>query len=63
MLVKKIDFDYVEQDFYNKFVEWLVINFCGLILCIVYKGKLIYESYICIEYVDEVWFNVLRLLF
>lgn len=55
MLVKGVDFEYIEQDFYNKFVGWLVVNLRGLIFVIVYNGKLVYESYVCIEYIDEVW--------
>lgn len=62
MLAKKIDFDYVEQDPYNKSAEWLAINPRGLIPCIVHNGKSIYESHICIEYVDEAWPNAPWLL-
>lgn len=34
-----------------------------MVLVIVYKGKIIYESLVCIEYVDEIWLMGLRLLF
>lgn len=62
MLAKGIDFDYIEQDPYNKSAEWLAINPRGLIPCIVHNGESIYESHICIEYVDEAWPHAPRLL-
>lgn len=34
-----------------------------MVFVIVYNNNVIYESLVCIEYVDEVWFMELRLLF
>ena len=55
LLEKKVEFQYVEQDPYNKTPEWLAINPRGLVPVIVHKGKSVYESMVCIEYVDEEW--------
>ena len=55
MLAKGVDFEYKEQDPYNKSAEWLAINPRGLIPVIVHNDKSIYESHVCIEYIDEVW--------
>ena len=62
MLTKGVDFEYIEQDPYNKSPEWLAINPRGLIPVIVHNGKSIYESHVCIEYIDESWPNEPRLL-
>ena len=53
LLEKGVDFDYVEQDPYQKTPEWLAINPRGLVPAIVHNEKVVYESSICIEYVDE----------
>jgi len=55
LLAKNVDFEYVEQDPYNKTPEWLAINPRGLVPTIVHNGKSIYESPVCLEYADEVW--------
>lgn len=55
LLEKGVDFDLVEQDPYDKTPEWLAINPRGLVPTVVHKGKSVYESSICIEYVDESW--------
>ena len=55
LLEKGVQFEYVEQDPYNKTPEWLAINPRGLVPVIVHNGKSVYESAVCIEYVDEVW--------
>ena len=55
LLEKGVEFEYIEQDPYNKTPEWLAINPRGAVPAIVYKGKSVYESKICIEYVDEQW--------
>lgn len=48
-------FEYIEQDPYNKTPEWLAINPRGMVPVIVHNGKSVYESAVCIEYVDEAW--------
>jgi len=55
LLEKKVNFEYVEQNPYNKTPEWLAINPRGMVPVIVHKGKSVYESMVCIEYVDEEW--------
>lgn len=55
LLEKGVQFSYVEQDPYNKTPEWLAVNPRGLVPAIVHNGKAIYESPVCIEYVDEAW--------
>ena len=55
LLAKNVDFEYVEQDPYNKTPEWLAINPRGLVPTIVHNGKSIYDSPVCLEYIDEVW--------
>ena len=53
LLHKGVDFDYVEQNPYNKTEEWLAINPRGLVPAIRHHGQVVVESSICIEYVDE----------
>jgi glutathione S-transferase len=55
LLHKGISFDYVEQIPYDRTPEWLAINPRGLVPVIVHNGKSVYESTVCIEYVDEAW--------
>ena len=55
LLEKGVEFEYIEQDPYNKTAEWLAINPRGMVPAILHKGKAVYESPICIEYVDEEW--------
>ena len=55
LLEKGVEFNYVEQDPYNKSAEWLAINPRGLVPAIVHNNRLIIESTVCIEYVDEAW--------
>ncbi|CAG5131122.1 unnamed protein product [Candidula unifasciata] len=62
LLEKNVDFEYIETDPYNKTPEFLAVNPRGLVPAIVHKGRSIYESTICIEYVDEVWQHEPRLL-
>ncbi|ESO97797.1 hypothetical protein LOTGIDRAFT_181794 [Lottia gigantea] len=57
LLEKKVNFQYMEIDPYNKTKEFLSINPRGLVPVIVNNGKCVYESSICIEYVDEAWRN------
>ena len=62
LLAKGTEFEYIEQDPYNKTPEWLAINPRGMIPVIVDENKSVYESSVCIEYVDEAWPNEPRLL-
>ncbi|XP_066917563.1 uncharacterized protein [Clytia hemisphaerica] len=56
LLFKEIPFDYIEQDPYNKTPEWLAINPRGLVPAMVLAdGKVVYESSICLEYLDEAY--------
>ena len=55
LLHKGIKFEYVEQDPYDKTPEWLAVNPRGLVPAIVHNGTTVYDSQICIEYVDESW--------
>ena len=55
LLEKGVEFEFIEQDPYDKTPEWLAVNPRGLVPAIVHKGKSIYESSICIEYIDEEW--------
>lgn len=50
-----MQFEYIEQDPYNKTPEWLAVNPRGLVPAIVHNGKTVYESAVCIEYIDEAW--------
>ncbi|BFZ05227.1 hypothetical protein BsWGS_08266 [Bradybaena similaris] len=62
LLEKNVDFEYIETDPYNKTPEFLAVNPRGLVPAIVHKGRPVFESSICVEYVDEVWQNEPRLL-
>lgn len=55
LLEKGVEFTYVEQDPYNKTPEWLTVNPRGLVPAIVHNSKVVVESTVCIEYVDEAW--------
>ena len=57
LLHKGVDFEYIEQNPYNKTAEWLAVNPRGLVPTIAHEGKEVYESSICIEYIDEAWPN------
>ncbi len=62
LLEKGVKFEYIEQDPYDKTQEWLSINPRGLVPVIVHNGKSVYESSICIEYVDEAFQTDKKLL-
>ena len=47
------DFEYVEQDPYDKTPEWLAVNPKGEAPAIVHHGKSVYESLVCLEYIGE----------
>ena len=57
LLHKGVKFEYVEQDPYDKTAEWLAINPRGLVPVFVHNGKSIYESAVCLQYLDDVWSN------
>lgn len=48
-----IDFELIEHDPYNKSEDWLKINPRGLVPVLIYQGKSIYESPVCIEFVED----------
>ena len=62
LLEKEVEFSYFEQDPYNKSPEWLAVNPKGLVPAIVHNNKVIVESTVCIEYVDEAWHTGKNLL-
>lgn len=53
LLAKKVKFEYIEQNPYNKTPEWMAISPTGLVPVILHEGSTIYESSVCIEYIDE----------
>ncbi|XP_041366051.1 glutathione S-transferase U20-like [Gigantopelta aegis] len=57
LLEKGVTFEYIEIDLYDKTEEFLSMNPRGLVPAITHKGKSVYESTVCIEYVDEAWPN------
>ena len=62
LLEKGVNFELVEIDPYIKTPEWLAVNPRGMVPTIVHNGKSVYESAVCIEYIDEVWGNGRSLL-
>ena len=58
LLHRGIDFEYHEQDPYNKSAEWLAVNPRGLVPALIHNGKPIYESSVLLEYLDEAWPNL-----
>jgi len=62
MLARKVEFEYIEQNPYNKTPEWMAISPTGLVPVIVHGGDRIYESGICIEYIDEAFKTDVSLL-
>lgn len=62
LLAKGTEFEYIEQDPYDKTQEWLAINPRGMVPVIIHNNKSIYDSPVCIEYVDEAWPHEPRLL-
>ncbi|EDO48375.1 predicted protein [Nematostella vectensis] len=62
MLAKKAEFEYIEQNPYNKTPEWLAINPNGLVPVIVHNGNAVYESSICIEFIDEAFSTPVTIL-
>lgn len=55
LLEKGVEFEYVEQDPYNKTAEWLAVNPRGMVPALVHNGRVVYESSIVVEYIDEAW--------
>eukprot|EP00794_Sanderia_malayensis_P017412 gene17412-19155_t len=52
---KGVDYESIEVDMKNKPAELLSINPAGQVPAMLDQGNAIYESNICVEYVDEVW--------
>ena len=52
-----IDFEFIEHDPYNKSEEWLKINPQGLVPVLIYNGKIVTESSICLEFVEDLHCN------
>lgn len=55
LLHNGVEFEYIEQDPYNKSAEWLAVNPRGTVPVIVQDGKAVYESHVCLEFIDEMW--------
>ncbi|XP_052825442.1 uncharacterized protein LOC106883196 isoform X1 [Octopus bimaculoides] len=55
LLEKGIPFKYEEIDPYNKTEEFLKLNPRGLVPVLIHDDKIIYESAVCMEYIDEAW--------
>ena len=53
LLHKGVDFEYVETDPYAKGPDLLAVNPNGLVPAIDNGGEHVYESMICVEYIDE----------
>ena len=53
LIHKKADFEYIETNPYLKTPDFLALNPNGTIPVITDKGKIVYESPICVEYIDE----------
>ena len=62
LLHKKVDFEFIEQNPYRKTPEFLAINPRGMVPVLIDQGKVIYESPICLEYIDEARPSDLKLL-
>ncbi|XP_013385982.1 glutathione S-transferase U20 [Lingula anatina] len=62
LLEKGVDFVYHETDPYDKSPEWFKISPRGLAPAIHHKGRAVYESTVCIEYIDEAWPHEPRLM-
>jgi len=54
-LEKGTDFEYREQDPYDKTPEFLAINPRGLVPALVHGSDVVVESLIITEYIDEAW--------
>ncbi|KAJ8299287.1 hypothetical protein KUTeg_023347 [Tegillarca granosa] len=50
---KGVEYEYIEVDPYNKTKEFLAINPRGLVPVLVKDNRTVYESSICIEFIDE----------
>lgn len=55
LLEKGIPFKYEEIDLHNKTEEFLKLSPRGLVSVLLHDDKTIYESAVCVEYVDEAW--------
>ncbi|XP_005097996.2 probable glutathione S-transferase parC [Aplysia californica] len=52
---KEVEYEYIETDPENKTPEFLAVSPRGLVPSMVHNGKPVYESGVCVEYIDEVW--------
>lgn len=55
LLRKGIDFEYVEQNAFDKTAEWLALTPRGQVPVMVHSGNVIYESLVCLEYLEDTW--------
>jgi len=55
LLEKGVDFEYKEQDPYDKTPEFLAVNPRGLVPALVHGDDVVVESLIINEYIDETW--------
>lgn len=55
LLEKGVDFEYIEQDPYDKTPEFLAINPRGLVPALVHENQVVIESGIINEFIDEAW--------
>jgi len=54
-LEKGVDFEYKEQDPYDKTPEFLAVNPRGLVPALIHGNDIVIESLIINEYIDEAW--------
>lgn len=62
LLEKGIPFEYHETDPYEKSPEWFKISPRGLAPVVYHKGNSVYESTVCVEYIDEAFPQEPRLM-
>jgi len=55
LLEKGVDFEYKEQDPYDKTPEFLAVNPRGLVPALIHGNDIVIESLIINEYIDEAW--------
>ena len=55
LLHKGVDYEHIEQNPYEKTKEWLSVSRYGLIPAIIHRGKSIYESDVCVQYINDAW--------
>jgi len=57
LVEKGVDFEYKEQDPFNKTPEFLAVNPSGKVPALVHDDQVVFESGIVNEYIDEAWPN------